>query len=266
MMKRLTRRSFLAASAAFGAGPAFGAPRQKAAPTPAGPAEAPRSGPVDIVVVGAGAAGIAAARRLSASRGLKFVVLEASSEPGGRCITDNRTFGIPFDRGAHWIHAADINPLVRLGPQVGLEIYPAPPGPAAAHRPALCARGRTRGLPRRPWCGPIRAIATAARGRADIAAEKALPKDLGEWQHDDRIRRRAVHLRQGSHRGLGRRSLPRGRSRQQLVLPARPRHAADQAPPAERAADRHAGEAASTGGAAGRSRCRPTAACSPPVR
>jgi monoamine oxidase len=182
MMKRLTRRSFLAASAAFGAGPAFGAPRQRPAPTAGEPTEAPRSGPVDIVVVGAGAAGIAAARRLSASRGLKFVVLEASNEPGGRCITDNKTFGVPFDRGAHWIHAADINPLVRLGPQAGLEIYPAPPG----QRLRIGRRYAREGELEDFLATLVRtnnAIATAARGRADIPAEKALPKDLGEWQH-----------------------------------------------------------------------------------
>jgi monoamine oxidase len=181
-MKRLTRRSFLAASAAFGAGPAFGAPRQKAAPKSQEPAETPRSGQVDIVVVGAGAAGIAAARRLAASRGLKFVVLEAANEAGGRCITDTKTFGIPFDRGAHWIYAADINPLTRLGPQTGLEIFPAPPG----QRLRIGRRYAREGELEDFLATLVRtnsAIETAARGRTDVAADKALPKDLGEWRH-----------------------------------------------------------------------------------
>jgi len=180
-MKRLTRRSFLAASAAFGAGPAFGAPRQRPAPKPEETAEPPRSGKVDIVVVGAGAAGIAAARRLSASRGLKFVVLEATGEVGGRCITDNKTFEIPFDRGAHWIYAADINPLVRLGAQTGLEIYPAPPG----QRLRIGRRYAREGELEDFLATLVRtnnAMAIAARGRADMSADKALPKDLGEWR------------------------------------------------------------------------------------
>jgi monoamine oxidase len=180
-MKRLTRRSFLAASAALGAGPAFGAPRQKPAPKSEETAGPPRSGKVDIVVVGAGAAGIAAARRLSASRGLKFVVLEATGEVGGRCVTDNKTFGVPFDRGAHWIYAADINPLVRLGAQTGLEIYPAPPG----QRLRIGRRYAREGELEDFLATAVRAnnaLATAARGRADMSADKALPKDLGEWR------------------------------------------------------------------------------------
>src|SRR6266508_2877310 len=58
-MRRVSRRSFLGAAAAMAAGPAFGAPR----PAP----EVGRAGSVDAVIVGAGAAGIAAARRIAAA-------------------------------------------------------------------------------------------------------------------------------------------------------------------------------------------------------
>ena len=122
-MKRLSRRSFLAASAALAAGPAFGraAPGARAAP------DTPRSANAEVVIIGAGAAGIAAARRLAAA-GKRCVVFEAADAIGGRCITDTRTFGVPYDRGAHWIYAADINPVAKLALQSGLDIYPAPPG------------------------------------------------------------------------------------------------------------------------------------------
>src|SRR5881398_3761452 len=122
-MRILSRRLFLASSgAALVAGPALGAP-----PRPAPVPDLPRSGWVDAVVVGAGAAGIAAGRRLAAA-GKRFVVLEAAEDIGGRCITDTRTFGVPYDRGAHWIYAADINPFAKLATQAGLDLYPAPPG------------------------------------------------------------------------------------------------------------------------------------------
>lgn len=66
---------------------------------------------VDIVVVGAGAAGIAAAQTLRAGR-RRIVVVEARDRIGGRTLTDSAVFpGIPFDRGAHWLHAAGQNPL-----------------------------------------------------------------------------------------------------------------------------------------------------------
>lgn len=66
---------------------------------------------VDLVVVGAGAAGLAAARTLVAA-GRSVVVVEARGRIGGRTHTDDAVFsGVPFDRGAHWLHAAGLNPL-----------------------------------------------------------------------------------------------------------------------------------------------------------
>ena len=112
-MKRWSRRSFLAAGAAGAAAtaaPALGAPApKKGAPAPK---QEPPSG-IDAVIVGAGAAGIAAARRLAAA-GRRYVLIEAAPQIGGRCITDTSTFGVPYDRGAHWIHMAELNPLAKL--------------------------------------------------------------------------------------------------------------------------------------------------------
>jgi monoamine oxidase len=65
---------------------------------------------IDVVVVGAGAAGIAAAQML-ASLGRTCVVLEADNRIGGRALTDTRSFGAPFDIGCAWIHAAHSNPF-----------------------------------------------------------------------------------------------------------------------------------------------------------
>src|SRR5215467_6690353 len=167
-MRILSRRSFLASSgAALAAGPVFGAP------------DVPRSGWVDAVVVGAGAAGIAAGRRLAAA-GKRFVVLEAADEIGGRCITDTKTIGIPYDRGARWIYAADINPLAKLARQSGLDIYAAPPG----QRMRIGRRYAREGEMEDFLANLVRAntaIADAAR-KSDIACTQALPKDLGEWR------------------------------------------------------------------------------------
>ncbi|MGA2125577.1 MAG: FAD-dependent oxidoreductase, partial [Xanthobacteraceae bacterium] len=110
----MSRRGFLAGSAtAVAAAPVLGA--------------VPASGTVDVVVVGAGTAGIAAARRI-AQAGRRFALVEANDRVGGRCVTDLQTFGVPYDRGAHWIHTPDANPLAKLAPKAGVDIYPAPPG------------------------------------------------------------------------------------------------------------------------------------------
>lgn len=65
---------------------------------------------VDVVVVGAGCAGLAAAKHLRAA-GLTFRVVEAMDRIGGRAWTTTTDFGVPFDIGCAWIHAADRNPF-----------------------------------------------------------------------------------------------------------------------------------------------------------
>lgn len=55
---------------------------------------------VDLAVVGAGAAGLAAACR-AYELGLSCYLLEAKPRIGGRTHTDTDTFGVPWDRGAH---------------------------------------------------------------------------------------------------------------------------------------------------------------------
>ncbi len=64
----------------------------------------------EVVVVGAGVAGLGAAKTLQAA-GVDCVVLEAMGRIGGRAHTSTREFGVPFDVGCAWLHAADRNPF-----------------------------------------------------------------------------------------------------------------------------------------------------------
>lgn len=75
---------------------------------------------VDVVIVGAGMAGLAAANALMAS-GYEVVVLEARAQPGGRASTDDGAFRVPFDNGCAWIHSAPENPLFSLVHRRGFE-------------------------------------------------------------------------------------------------------------------------------------------------
>ena len=72
----------------------------------------------DIAVIGAGAAGLAAGLSLEAS-GRSFIVLEARDRIGGRAWTDTASLGLPFDCGAHWLHAADRNPFTAIADRLG---------------------------------------------------------------------------------------------------------------------------------------------------
>jgi monoamine oxidase len=68
---------------------------------------------LDIVIIGAGVAGLAAARRLQ-DKGASFRLLEAKPHIGGRVVTDRVTLGAPIDLGAHWLHSPALNPLTPL--------------------------------------------------------------------------------------------------------------------------------------------------------
>lgn len=74
----------------------------------------------DVAIVGAGAAGIAAARRLHAA-GRSVIVLEASARIGGRAWTQGLA-GMPLDMGCGWLHSAERNPLTKLGEGLGFTI------------------------------------------------------------------------------------------------------------------------------------------------
>ncbi len=73
----------------------------------------------DVVVVGAGVAGLAAARAL-VQGGRSVTVLEARDRIGGRTWTDD-ALGVPVDLGASWIHGIDGNPLWELAPALGID-------------------------------------------------------------------------------------------------------------------------------------------------
>ena len=75
---------------------------------------------VDLVIVGAGAAGLGAARRAGELR-LSCVVCEAMGRIGGRAFTESTSFGVPWDRGCHWLHSGSVNPFAKLADQYGFQ-------------------------------------------------------------------------------------------------------------------------------------------------
>lgn len=79
-----------------------------------------KSGSVDVAIIGAGAAGLGAAKALQAA-GKSFVVFEAMDRSGGRAWTDTGTFGVPVDWGCHWLHSASINPMRQYADELGVD-------------------------------------------------------------------------------------------------------------------------------------------------
>ena len=158
---RMDRRQLLfrlAAAAAAGT-----LPRASLAAAPAQP---------DVVVIGAGAAGLTAARALQAT-GLATLVLEARDRIGGRALTDTSSVGVAWDRGASWLHASAVNPFVAIAREAGFETL-ADELPRHIHDGARRLDEREAGVPRRLGERMHEEIAAAGRRGLDIPAEAAL--------------------------------------------------------------------------------------------
>jgi hypothetical protein len=81
---------------------------------------------VDVAVIGGGAAGLAAARRLHDS-GIRCLVIEARARLGGRAWTVTDASGYALDLGCGWLHSADRNPWSTIAHAQGLRIDRTPP-------------------------------------------------------------------------------------------------------------------------------------------
>src|SRR6476660_15078 len=116
----------------------------------------------DVCVVGAGYAGLTAARRLTQA-GKSVVVLEARDRIGGRIWTQHLSDGTPVDRGGAWL-APRHDAILALAREVGVSTYKT--WVKGAH--LLVDGGRTRrytGLI--PKIGPL-AIVTIALAQAKV--------------------------------------------------------------------------------------------------
>jgi monoamine oxidase len=130
----------------------------------------------DIAIVGAGAAGVGAARRL-ANNGLSTVILEALPRLGGRAWTQ-RAAGVPLDLGCGWLHSADRNPWTRIAEETGFEVD--------RHTPAWGMQFRDLGFPALERDAARRAFArwnerlVATPPASDCAADVLLDADA-KW-------------------------------------------------------------------------------------
>ncbi len=161
----MTRRGFLAGASAL-------------AMAPLRPARAASSNP-DVVVIGAGAAGLAATRTLRAA-GRDVLLIEAGSRIGGRVHTDMSMFGVPYDIGAHWLHRASKNPFVSYAQKNGFDVYPAPDEQIlyVGDRPANAAEQSAYNS---THAAAIAAISRAGRAGKDVSPASVVP-DGGVWR------------------------------------------------------------------------------------
>ena len=154
---------------------------------------------VDVVVIGAGLAGLGAATALR-DAGRSALVLEASDRIGGRAWTTHpaELGGVWFDMGAVWLHNAETNPLVPIAAGGGRDAAALGRTARRAHlrRPARGDAGGIRRLRRRLAAlrgqggrHPAHARRCAAgRGRA-VHAGRPVGGDGGDLGRPDHLLR-----------------------------------------------------------------------------
>ncbi|MET8829906.1 NAD(P)/FAD-dependent oxidoreductase [Streptomyces sp. NPDC004610] len=158
------------------------------------------SGHLDTVVIGAGIAGLTAARLLTAA-GLRVTVLEARDRTGGRTWTEVGPEGRTLDLGASWIHGVDGNPLAALAARLGLETREFSVGSSQpdGHPAAFYDTTGTRLTPPQAasWAADVRtadralrrAIATAGPGTSYATVlERALAAQDWDAERLERVR------------------------------------------------------------------------------
>ncbi|MEM9097588.1 MAG: FAD-dependent oxidoreductase [Pseudomonadota bacterium] len=131
----------------------------------------------DVVVIGAGSAGLSAARRLIA-QGYSVVVLEAADRIGGRAYTDTTTLGVPFDVGCSWMQGPKDLELVSLARDYGYTLL----DHSGASEAFYVGDRLSTTAERNKYWGSYEAIevALAKAGTAgrDVAASTVIPPDL----------------------------------------------------------------------------------------
>jgi len=146
-----------------------------AAAAAAGCTQARRPTNPDVVVIGAGAAGIAAAHRLREA-GVDYVHIEAAGRVGGRAHTETESFGVPHDRGAHWVQNERRNPYFARAEAGPYRFYKAPERYRifADDRDASAAEIEAMWS---VWDDVVGAIGAAGRRGADVAPAGVIPAD-----------------------------------------------------------------------------------------
>ena len=77
------------------------------------------SSETDVIIIGAGASGLSAAKELT-RLGLSFIVVEGSHRIGGRAYSEEIAPGVWFDLGCSYLHQGETNPFVAIADGLGI--------------------------------------------------------------------------------------------------------------------------------------------------
>ena len=159
----LDRRTFLAAASSC---LAFPFPARSELPTNP-----------DVVVIGAGSAGLSAARTLI-SEGKSVVVVEGAGRIGGRAYTESHTFGVPFDHGCSWVMGPGDLPYVEMARDWGFTLLNHKGAGEALYVGDRRAASAERREYNTAWTQIESAVNRSGREGRDVPASTVIPADM----------------------------------------------------------------------------------------
>jgi len=130
-----------------------------------------------VVVIGAGSAGLSAARRLIAE-GMSVVVLEGAGRIGGRAYTESDTFGVPFDHGCSWIMGPGDLPYVAMARDWGFTLLDHDSAGETLYVGDRRATDSERREYNRAWAETESAVNRAGREGQDVPSSSLIPPDM----------------------------------------------------------------------------------------
>ncbi len=134
------------------------------------------SGDTEVAIIGGGAAGVAAGRRLHEA-GVDCLIVEARERLGGRAFTVTGPQDTPLDLGCGWLHSADRNPWVQIAEAEGHTIDKTPP---PWMRSSLGFKGGEQGDFHHAMNAFYARVGALARADKDVAVAAALEPG-GRW-------------------------------------------------------------------------------------
>jgi monoamine oxidase len=161
-MGSASRRSILSGLAAVAALPAW--------------AQAVPSNP-DVVIIGAGSAGLSAARTLIAG-GKSVVVVEGAGRIGGRAYTESDTFGVPLDHGCSWVMGPRNLPYIEMAKDWDFTLMNHKGASEALYVGDHRATPDESGKYDTAWGAVEGALNKAGRQGLDVAASSVVPEGL----------------------------------------------------------------------------------------
>lgn len=158
----LSRRSILSGLAATAALPAW------AQTIPANP---------DVVIIGAGSAGLSAAHALIAE-GKSVVIVEGAGRIGGRAYTESDTFGVPFDHGCSWVMGPKNLAYVKMARDWDFTLLDHNGAGEALYVGEHRATRDERQKNNKAWTQIDAAVNRAGRQGLDVSAQSVIPTDM----------------------------------------------------------------------------------------